>query len=67
MTGKEIAAPEGGSGLDDGEPFAAFAATVREDRAATLGGFAGAKTDLAGALKAVRAEGGLHGLLVVKR
>ena len=60
---KENATPEGGRSLDDGQPFAAFTTTVREDRAATFGGFAGTKTDLAGALQAVRAEGGLHGLL----
>ena len=60
---EEITAPEGGRSLDDGQPFAAFTTTVREDRAATFGGFAGTKTDLAGALQAVRAEGGLHGLL----
>ena len=47
---KEITTPEGGRSLDDGQPFAAFTTTVREDRAATLGGFAGTKTDLAGAL-----------------
>ena len=58
-----IATPEGGRSLDDGQPFAAFTTTVREDRAATFGGSAGTKTDLAGALQAVRAEGGLHGLL----
>jgi hypothetical protein len=43
------ATPEGGRSLDDGQPFAAFATTVCEDRTATFGGFTGKETDLAGA------------------
>ncbi len=61
--GEEIATPEGGRSLDDGQPFTAFATAVCEDRTATFGGFTGKETDLAGAFYAVRAKGGHHGLL----
>jgi hypothetical protein len=63
MTGRKLQRRQGGRCLDDGQPFAAFAATVRENRTTTLGGFAGTETDLAGALFAVRAKGGHHELL----
>jgi len=45
---------------DDGQPFASDAAAVGEDFASLLGGFAGAKANLAGALFAMRAECWLH-------
>jgi len=54
-----------GAGLDDGEALAAFGATGGENLATALGGVAGAEADLAGAFLFVRAEGGLHGVLLV--
>lgn len=63
MSGGELQRRKATACSDDGQPLAAFATAVREDLAATDGGFTGAKTDLAGALFAVRAEGGHHKLL----
>lgn len=61
MSAKRLQRRKAAAGLDDGQPFAAFAATVGEDLAAANGGFTGKETDLTGALDAVRAECGLHG------
>jgi hypothetical protein len=61
MSGKEVKGRKATASLDDGQPFAAFAAAVGEDLAAANGGFTGKETDLTGALDAVRAECGLHG------
>lgn len=49
--------------LDDRELLAALETTGTDDLAAAFGGHTRAKTDLAGALLAMRAECGLHGLL----
>jgi len=45
---------------DDRQALAAFEAAGGDDFAATLGGHAGAKTNLAGSLNTVRTESGLH-------
>jgi hypothetical protein len=45
---------------DDGQALATLATAGRKDLAATNGGLAGAKTDLAGALFAMWAECRLH-------
>ena len=60
MAGNELRRREATARLDDGQALTAFTTTVRENGTATLGGFAGTKTDLAGALFAVRAECRFH-------
>ena len=50
MAGNELRRREATARLDDGQALTAFTPTVRENGTATLGGFAGTKTDLAGAL-----------------
>jgi len=60
MSEEKSRTPRGVACLDDREPFTALAAAVGENFTAADGGLAGTKTDLTGALFAVRAEGGLH-------
>lgn len=60
---RRVSAGHGERKSDDGEALAALAATGSEDFAAAFGGLAGAETDLASALLAVRTECRLHGFV----
>ena len=52
---------------DDRQALATLTAARGQHLTTTLGGLAGAETDLAGAFLAMRAEGGLHGRKLIKR
>ena len=63
---RAVSAGHGGEESNDRQPLAALAAAGGEDFATALGGLAGAETNLAGALFAVRTECTVQGL-VTKR
>lgn len=54
-------------GSDDRQALAALETAADEDFAAAPGGHAGAKADFTGAFLAVRAKGGLHDFVPLKR
>lgn len=60
---RAVSAGHGGEESNDRQPLAALATAGGEDFATALGGLAGAETNLAGALFAVRTECRLHGFV----